>query len=122
MSKETIKARSGLQLVVETRGAADAVEVSMKVPAGKRCFLHWGVRHDAKDQWRLPPQTLWPPGSSSAGGKGGENPPPQKKNERGGGVLPTPPPPHKIFCFFFFFSPERWLGEKERREYYTTFS
>src|SRR5262245_31522556 len=67
MSKETIKTRSGVQLSVETRSGGDGVEISVKAPFRKRCLMHWGVRRDAKDQWRLPPQSLWPPGSSSAG-------------------------------------------------------
>ena len=58
MSKETIETRSGLQLTVETRGADEAVEVSVKAPVGKRCLLHWGVRHDAEEQWLLPPQSV----------------------------------------------------------------
>jgi alpha-glucan,water dikinase len=117
MSKETIKTRSGLQLVVETRDAADAVEVSMKVPAGKRCLLHWGVRHDAKDQWRLPPRSLWPPGSSSAGQTAVQTPFARQNGEAGVVIHLSPPSTYTFLDFVLFFPDEGRWDNNDGRNY-----
>jgi len=116
MSKETIKTRSGLQLTVETSGAADAVEVSMKAPVGKRCLLHWGVRHDAKDQWRLPPQSLWPPGSSSAG-QAAVQTPFAKQNGEAGLVIHLSPD-YTFLDFALFFPDEGRWDNNDGRNYH----
>jgi alpha-glucan,water dikinase len=116
MSKETIKTRSGLQLTVETRGAADAVEISMKTAAGKRCLLHWGVRHDAKDQWRLPPQSLWPPGSSSAGQAAVQTPFAKQNGEAG--VVIHVSPDYTFLDFALFFPDEGRWDNNDGRNYH----
>src|SRR5689334_11320213 len=118
MSKETIKTRSGLQLTVETHGAADAVEVSMKAPVGKRCLLHWGVRHDAKDQWRLPPQSDWPPGSSSVG-QGAVQTPFAKQNGEAGVVIHLSPD-YTFLDFVLFFPDEGRWDNNDGRNYHIT--
>src|SRR6266481_686908 len=116
MSKETIKTRSGLQLTVETRGAVDAVEVSMKTAAGKRCLLHWGVRQDAKDQWRLPPQSLWPPGSSSAGQAAVQTPFAKQNGEAG--VVIHVSPDYTFLDFALFFPDEGRWDNNDGRNYH----
>jgi alpha-glucan, water dikinase len=118
MSKETIKTRSGLQLTVETRGAAEAVEISMKAPAGKRCLLHWGVRHDAKDQWRVPPQSLWPPGSSSAGQTAVQTPFAKQNGEAG--VVIHLSPDYTFLDFVLFFPDEGRWDNNDGRNYHVT--
>jgi hypothetical protein len=118
MSKETIKTRSGLPVVVETHGAADAVEVSMKVPAGKRCLLHWGVRHDATDQWRLPPQALWPPGSSSAGQAAVQTPFAKQNGEAGVVIHLSPPSTYTFLDFALFFPDEGRWDNNDGRNYH----
>jgi alpha-glucan,water dikinase len=115
MSKETIKTRSGLQLTVETSGAADAVEVSMKAPVGKRCLLHWGVRHDARDQWRLPPQSLWPPGSSSAGQAAVQTPFAKQNGEAS--VVIHLSPDYTFLDFVLFFPDEGRWDNNDGRNY-----
>jgi alpha-glucan,water dikinase len=116
MSKETIKTRSGLQLTVETRGAAEAVEVSMKAPVGKRCLLHWGVRHDAKDQWRVPPQSDWPPGSSSAGQAAVQTPFAKQNGEAG--VVIHLSPDYTFLDFALFFPDEGRWDNNDGRNYH----
>src|SRR5258708_932691 len=116
MSKETIKTRSGLQLTVETRGAAEAVEVSMKAPAGKRCLLHWGVRHDAKDQWRVPPQSHWPPGSSSAGPAAVQTPFAKQNGEAG--VVIHLSPDYTFLDFALYFPDEGRWDNNDGRNYH----
>jgi alpha-glucan,water dikinase len=118
MSKETIKTRSGLQLTVETCGNADAVEVSMKAPVGKRCLLHWGVRHDARDQWRVPPQSLWPPGSSSAGQAAVQTPFAKQNGEAG--VLIHLSPDYTFLDFVLFFPDEGRWDNNDGRNYHIT--
>jgi alpha-glucan,water dikinase len=118
MSKETIKTRSGLQLTVETHGVPDAVEVSMKAPVGKRCLLHWGVRHDAKDQWRLPPQSDWPPGSSSAGQAAVQTPFAKQNGEAG--VLIHLSPDYTFLDFVLFFPDEGRWDNNDGRNYHIT--
>jgi len=115
MRKETIKTRGGLQLTVETRGAADAVEVSMKAPVGKRCLLHWGVRHDAKDQWQSPPQSFWPPGSSSAGPTAVQTP--FAKQNGGAGVVIHLDPSYTYLDFVLFFPDEGRWDNNDGRNY-----
>jgi alpha-glucan, water dikinase len=116
MSKETIKTRSGLQLTVETRGAAEAVEVSMKAPAGKRCLLHWGVRHDAKDQWRVPPQSDWPPGSSSAGQAAVQTPFARQNGDAG--VVIHVSPDYTFLDFVLYFPDEGRWDNNDGRNYH----
>jgi alpha-glucan, water dikinase len=118
MSKETIKTRSGLQLTVETRGAADAVEICMKASVGKRCLLHWGVRHDAKDQWRLPPQSDWPPGSSSAGQAAVQTPFARQNGEAG--VVIHLSPDYTFLDFVLFFPDEGRWDNNDGRNYHIT--
>jgi alpha-glucan,water dikinase len=118
MSKETIKTRSGLQLTVETHGAANAVEVSMKAKVGKRCLLHWGVRHDAKDQWRVPPQSLWPPGSSSAGQAAVQTPFANQNGETG--VVIHLSPDYTFLDFVLFFPDEGRWDNNDGRNYHIT--
>jgi alpha-glucan,water dikinase len=118
MSKETIKTRSGLQLSVETRDAADAVEVSMKAPVGKRCLLHWGVRHDAKDQWRVPPKSLWPPGSSSAGPAAVQTPFARQNGDAG--VVIHLSPDYTFLDFVLFFPDEGRWDNNDGKNYHIT--
>lgn len=120
MSKETIKTRSGLQLLVETRDAADAVEVSLKVPAGRTCLLHWGVRHDARDEWRLPPQSLWPPGSSSAGQAAVQTPFAKQNGEAGVTIHLSPPTNYGFLDFVLFFPDEGRWDNNDGRNYHIT--
>ena len=115
MSKETIKTRSGLQLTIETHGAPDAVEVSVKAPTGKRCLLHWGVRHDAKDQWRLPPQSFWPKGRSSAG-QAAVHTPFAKQNGEAGVVIRLDPA-YTYLDFVLFFPDEGRWDNNDGRNY-----
>src|SRR6266850_103877 len=106
---ETITTRSGLQLLVETGGNGDEVEVSLKAPADKRCLLHWGVRRQYEKDWKMPPQSSWPPGTVPSGQSAVETPFAKQNGQTSLAIRLGPPSAYAFLDFVLFFPDEgRW--------------
>jgi alpha-glucan, water dikinase len=106
---ETITTRSGLQLQVETCRGGDGVEVSLRAPLAKRCLLHWGVRQPTDEQWRVPPQPFWPPGTMPAGQNAVQTPFAKQNGQAGVSIRLSPPSAYASLDFVLFFPDEgRW--------------
>jgi alpha-glucan,water dikinase len=106
---QTIPTRSGFELVAETSKQGDQTEVAFRLPEGKRCLLHWGIRDRAVDQWRVPPESVWPPGTQRFGQNAVQTPL-SRQNGQAGVVLHLPNNPDALSVEFVLFFPEekRW--------------
>ena len=59
---ERITAKSGVVLDVEKAvDEAGAVELAIRMENCRRkCYLHWGLKPDARGPWQAPPRSVWP--------------------------------------------------------------
>jgi hypothetical protein len=115
---QTIKTRSGFDLVVETATEGGQLEVIFRAPAlGKRCLLHWGLRASEQGGWTLPPPSAWPP-ETQASGPNAARTPFSTQNERSEIVIRLGASSSCAAIEFDLFFPEdgRW-DNNDRRNY-----
>src|SRR5437879_4159752 len=106
---EIIKTGSGLQLLVETGGNGNEVEVSLTGPADRHCLLHWGVRRNNEEGWKIPPQSFWPPGTVPSGQSAVQTPFSKQNGQTGLVIRLSPPSAYTFLDFVLFFPDEgRW--------------
>jgi alpha-glucan,water dikinase len=65
MTKETIAAKSGLSLLIETQVTGDVIQVSIETKKQPGCLLHWGLRRHSTGPWQKPPKGVWPVGTEA---------------------------------------------------------
>src|SRR5262250_1371054 len=76
-ASQQINTRRGLKLLVEKIETETQIEVSLRAqditPENARArsideyLLHWGLRHESRQKWEIPPTVLWPEGTRAVG-------------------------------------------------------
>jgi alpha-glucan,water dikinase len=116
---ETIATRSGLRLQVEIAARGEAIEVSLQAPANRQCWLHWGVRRQSEPAWRMPPQSLWPPGTRVAGSSAVQTPF-AIHNGQAALLIRLPPAAYQLLDFALFFPEDKRWDNNDGRNYQIT--
>jgi alpha-glucan, water dikinase len=114
---ETIATRSGLQLHVETSLENNALVVVLRAPAGRSCWLHWGVRAANETKWRVPLPESWPPGTHAQGQNAVQTPFVPQNGEASLRIQLSPPAEFASLDFVLFFPEDRRWDNNNGRDY-----
>jgi alpha-glucan,water dikinase len=114
---ETITTQSGIRLQVETRTGREGLEVHIQTPIAKRCMLHWGLRHGVQREWRVPPRSVWPPGTRPFGQNAVQTPFSRQDGQAGVIIRLSPPSAYASLDFVLFFPDEGRWDNNEGRNY-----
>jgi alpha-glucan,water dikinase len=114
---QTIATRSGLPLRVETHNQEHEWWVSLQMPAGSNCVLHWGIQGREGNDWRIPPESLWPPGTQSAAQKALQTPFISQNGQATLQIRLRPSSAYSVLEFVLFFPDERRWDNNDGRNY-----
>jgi len=117
---ESIATQSGIRLDVEMSVSGEQLEVVFKsrLPAPKRCLLHWGIRRAADKEWCTPPQAFWPTETMPAGKHAVQSPFTRQNGGSGVVIHLSEPTKYASLDFVLYFPDEKRWDNNSGRDYH----